>query len=367
MRIAFDHQTFTQQRYGGISRYYAKLAENLLHLDQCVGIFAPLYCNAYLPLLSKGTVHGYDFGNYPEKTNRIFQLVNGILARRQIKRWKPSILHETFYSDKSIDCGASAKVITVFDMIYELFKHDYNGSTYKPDIKKMAIERADHIICISNNTKLDLMRLLGVPESKISVVLLGFDHFQNAYEKSKIVQWEDKPYLLYVGNRDKYKNFSAMLKEVASSSKLLNDFDIIAFGGPKFTKSEWLYSKSLGFGDNQIKHVSGDDIALRDVYQSATAFIFPSLYEGFGIPPLEAMANNCPVVSSNTSSMPEVIGNAAEYFDPYVKGSMLQAIERVVYSNARTSVLKTLGHKRLPHFSWEKCAKETLQIYKKLV
>ena len=95
--------------------------------------------------------------------------------------------------------------------------------------------------------------------------------------------------------------------------------------------------------------------------------VFPSLYEGFGIPPLEAMVNHCPVVSSNTSSMPEVIGNAAEYFDPYVEGDMRQAIERVVYSDERISILKRLGSERLPHFSWEKCAKETLQIYKSLV
>ena len=106
---------------------------------------------------------------------------------------------------------------------------------------------------------------------------------------------------------------------------------------------------------------------MSSLYKDAIAFVYPSLYEGFGIPPLEAMAHQCPVVSSNTSSMPEVIGHAGEYFDPKEPESIKVAIENVVFSQSRIRDLKAKGLERIQVFSWQKCAKETLAIYKDMV
>jgi glycosyltransferase involved in cell wall biosynthesis len=106
-------------------------------------------------------------------------------------------------------------------------------------------------------------------------------------------------------------------------------------------------------------------MCLSEFYNQANIFVYPSLYEGFGLPPLEAMANNCAVASSNTSSMPEVIGNAGEFFDPYDLDDIKQAIENVVYSNKRTNELLSLGIKRASEFTWKKCAEKTLNVYKK--
>jgi glycosyltransferase involved in cell wall biosynthesis len=153
---------------------------------------------------------------------------------------------------------------------------------------------------------------------------------------------------------------------VASSKRLLADFDIMAFGGPKFSAIELKLMSSLGFSENQIEHKSGDDELLSGLYGSARAFIFPSLYEGFGIPPLEAMAHQCPVISSNTSSMPEVIRDAGEYFDPSDIDDMRRAIEAVVYSDTYVESLRKAGTERLTAFSWKKCTQETFNIYKSL-
>mgnify|MGYP000152542546 CR=1 FL=1 len=101
--------------------------------------------------------------------------------------------------------------------------------------------------------------------------------------------------------------------------------------------------------------------------KDAIAFVYPSLYEGFGIPPLEAMAHQCPVVSSNSSSMPEVIGRASEYFDPKEPENIKVAIENVVFSQSRIRDLKAKGLEQIQVFSWQKCAKETLAIYKDMV
>ena len=124
---------------------------------------------------------------------------------------------------------------------------------------------------------------------------------------------------------------------------------------------------ALGFSDGQVIHKSGNDDLLGSLYGSAKAFIYPSFYEGFGIPPLEAMAHRCPVISSKTSSMPEVIGIAGEYFNPAEPDDLRRAIEDVVYSDTRIKLLRQFGTERLAFFSWTKCSRETLDIYKKLI
>ena len=123
----------------------------------------------------------------------------------------------------------------------------------------------------------------------------------------------------------------------------------------------------LGFLEDQVIQKSGDDDLLGSLYSTARSFVYPSLYEGFGIPPLEAMANQCPVISSKTSSMPEVIGEAAEYFDPTDTDDMKRAIEDVVYSDSYIKKLRQSGKERLTTFSWNKCSRETLNIYKKVI
>ena len=152
-----------------------------------------------------------------------------------------------------------------------------------------------------------------------------------------------KPYLLYVGKRDGYKNFSGLIKAVASSSLLMRDFDVITVGA-KFSKAEKNLISSLGFAHNQVKRISYvTDMQLAQFYSNAAAFIYPSLYEGFGLPPLEAMSAGCPVVCSNTSSMPEVVRNAGVYFNPLDIEEMRNAIEKVVFSEDLKNQLVTLG------------------------
>ena len=158
------------------------------------------------------------------------------------------------------------------------------------------------------------------------------------------------------------KKFSDNLPQILGAL-----FDIISFGGGMLTSDEQATIRSLGFKNGQVKQIGGDDSVLASLYKDAIAFVHPSLYEGFGIPPLEAMAFECPVISSNSSSMPEVIGHAGEYFDPKEPESIKVAIENVVFSQSRIRDLKAKGLERIQVFSWQKCAKETLAIYKDMV
>lgn len=371
MRIAFDHQTFTLQTYGGISRYFVRLAQEFLSAGEHVRIFAPYYVNAYLSSLPSECIQGKRINRYPPKTTRFFAAYNRLTSRYAIQQWQPSIVHETYYASQDSTSKKCSTVITVFDMIHEFFAKEFAQHDKTASIKKMAIDRADHVICISENTKKDLIQLHGISSQKISVVLLGFDNFTSQGDVAQSYPTNQptngKPFLLYVGSRGGYKNFAGFLRAIASSRALKSDFDVLAFGGGKFIPMESALIASLGFAVNQVKHISGDDTLLGHCYTTATAFVYPSLYEGFGIPPLEAMAHGCPVVSSDTSSMPEVIAQAGEYFNPTSVDEIRHAIESVVYDERRISELRALGTARLAHFSWTKCADQTRAVYRSLL
>ena len=361
MKIAFDYQIFSQQSYGGISRYYSRLATELLKLEQDVSIFAGLHRNNYLSNLPNGLVKGRKLSKYPPKTAKLRQYANHYWLNYQINAWKPQVIHETYYSIVSSTSKRIPRIVTALDMIHELFSGMFNKNDPITRRKKNAFKRVDHIISISHNTKKDLIELFGISSEKISVVHLATDvSVPNQYHSSVK---HSKPFLLYVGPRSGYKNFLGFLKAVSQSQKLINEFDIVAFGGGYFISEELNKIKSFGFKEGQVRQISGDDSVLLSLYQEAVAFVYPSLYEGFGIPPLEAMACRCPVICSNTSSLPEVVGEAGEYFNPNEVEDIKFAIENVVFSEQYSEVLKNKGLQRVKNFSWEKCSNETLKIY----
>ena len=366
MKVAYDQQTFTYQSYGGISRYYTKLSGELLKQNQNVGVFAGMHRNNYIEDLPEDVVRGYKLVKYPPKTQRIFQLINHGFCQAQMKLWQPDIIHETYYSALPVLNTNAMRVATVYDMIHELYRHQFSNSDKTTQWKKKTFSRVDHIISISDSTKKDLVELMGIPEDKVSVVHLGVDVSVFSAEKFQLNP-SDKPYLLYVGSRAGYKNFSGLIKAFGSSPQLKTNLDVIAFGGGPFNSSEHSLIKQLGIDTKNVRQVSGDDNKLSQLYANATAFVFPSMYEGFGLPPLEAMAAGCPVVSSNASSMPEVVRNAGVYFDPNNTESMQTAIEKVVFSEDLRQNLVAAGYENIKSFTWQKCSTETLGIYQKLV
>jgi len=367
VRIAFDCQTFVLQAYGGISRYFTQLTRGLLGLEQQVAIFAPLHRNRHLLTLPSEVTCGRYRTDYPRKTTRLFLAYNKLASRSRIARWKPDVMHETYYARTGSAPRTCPTVVTVHDMTHELFPTEFPATDRTAAVKRIAIDRADHVICVSENTKSDLMRLYGTSASKLSVVYHGFDQWELPTNARRPMAPGSKPFLLYVGERRGYKNFAGLLRAVALSKRLLSDFDIVAFGGPKFSSVELRLIISLGMTGDRVLHKTGDDELLGSLYSAARALVYPSLYEGFGLPPLEAMAHRCPVVSSNSSAMPEIIGCAAEYFKPGDTDDMRRAIEAVVYFDSRAESLRNSGAERLSTFSWKKCVQETSQVYESLI
>lgn len=366
MRLAYDYQAFHMQSYGGVSRYFARLAKGLIDSDHKVGIFAPIHRNRYLDDLPSGIVHGRYFPQYPARTARLLGAYNRLCARQPMAVWKPDLVHETYYFPEPALRGRPA-VVTVHDMIHELFPKDFPANDSTSRYKHSAVERADHVICVSESTRNDLVRIFGVPERKISVVLHGFDSSMSGRTGAEYRTPSGRPFILYVGQRRGYKNFDGLIEAMGRSIRLRNDFDLVAFGGGAFTPTELGSIAAAGLSANHVLQVGGGDNFLGSLYSAARVFVYPSLYEGFGIPPLEAMAHDCPVICCNTSSLPEVVGEAAELFAPTGDDSLRTAMEHLVYSDEALTNLRLLGHQRVRRFSWQKCAADTLQVYKNLL
>lgn len=365
MKIIYDSQIFAQQEFGGISRYFCALVAQLANFpDTEARIVAPLYVNGYLKGLGNNIAVGQYVRRLP-KTGRIIRTLSAALFRPLAGMIRPDVVHETYYSERPMCGGKMPRVLTVYDMIHERCPDSFAANDPMARIKACAVQRADHIFCISENTRRDLLEIHQLPEDRVSVTYLGYDALpQSALTAADLVG--AAPYLLHVGGRHGYKNFEGLLRAFAASAWLRDNLRLVCFGSAGFSREERGLITALGLSESQIIHLGGGDDRLAALYQGAAAFVYPSRYEGFGIPPLEAMSLDCPVICSNTSSIPEVVGEAGEYFDPHDIESIRAALERVLQSSTRRQALIALGRLRHELFSWQRCAQETHNVYRRL-
>jgi glycosyltransferase involved in cell wall biosynthesis len=365
MKIVYDSQIFAEQEFGGISRYFCALASQVSRFpDTTTRIVAPLHVNGYLKELTDSIVVGQRVRRLP-KTGRVIKALSAALFRPVAGMMRPDIVHETYYSEHPTCGGNMPRVLTVYDMIHERCPESFSPADPMTRIKAGAVHRADHIFCISENTRRDLLDVHQLSEDQVTVTYLGYDELQNTELKATDLVGET-PFLLHVGGRHGYKNFEGLLRAFAASSWLRDNLRIVCFGSGSFSAAEREFIAGLGLKESQVIQLGGGDDRLAALYKGAAAFVYPSKYEGFGIPPLEAMSLDCPVICSNASSIPEVVGTAGEYFDPLDVDSIRAAIERVLQSAARRAELVELGHSRRLQFSWKKCAQETFDVYQRL-
>ena len=232
--------------------------------------------------------------------------------------------------------------------------------------KEKILNIADHIICVSQNTKKDLIKFYNVDEKKISVVYHGNTFHKFIHNRSNpIFQFK---YFLYVGGRKRYKNYFSVIEAFKSNQQIYNDYKIIFVGGGKLLDSE---KKKLLENNVDLSKLifldRADDQDLFNLYKNAIALIYPSFYEGFGMPIIEAMSVGCPVISSNSSSLTEVFGDAAISFTPSSISELKNNLEKITFDNDIRRKVIDLGFKQSQKFSWERCIDKTLTIYNKII
>lgn len=351
VRVLYDHQTFALQEYGGISRYHAAL----LSID-----------GTRLALKSSNNRFLKDYGRHISffssldfsQKGRILEYINRPNSISSLKRLDFDLFHPTYYYPyflKYLD--KKPFVLTIHDMIHEIF----GGSKKIIEHKKLLAERASGIIAVSENTKNDILKFYKIPEKKIKVIHHGVS-FQNGSGVFDL-QLPSK-FVLYVGGREGYKNFDFFLKSVKSIF-LDSDIFLICAGGGNFSKKETVLFKELGLS-KKIIHCSGDDQVLQTLYSRSLFFVFPSKYEGFGIPIIEAFSCGCPAVLSDIKVFREIAGDAALFFNAEDNGNILSVVEKALSDECLKKELINKGNLRIGSFLWESTREETVFFYEKV-
>ncbi len=360
-KILYDNQMFTFQRFGGVTRYFADLMYNLPAGEFTFDI--PMrYCENHY--LTETYGQKYDKISFPDNyriRRRIYQLANKHISWKAIKFNDYDIFHPTYFNPyflKSIKRRQKPFVLTIHDMTFERYPQDVLIYDRTIPHKKRLIAEADHIIAVSENTKRDIVEQLGTDPSRISVVHHGYRDIVRAAP-----QILDR-YVLYVGERKGYKNFFPWLSAIRPIFNLDPNLKVVCTGS-MFTTSELKLFKKWNIADRLV-HISANDAQMASLYKYALCFVFPSHYEGFGIPILEAFANGCPVCLSNASCFPEVAGDAALFFNPCDAQSMQDTLKELLVSNTLRDELRQKGLQRSKEFSLEKMVERTCDVYRKV-
>lgn len=359
LRVAIDDQIFIAQRLGGISRYFAELIKIFRESPELeVEAVTPFRYVMSEHLLERDPLR-YSIPPLPAVAQRrkVLRTLNSV--QRIVRRPdRAEIVHHTFYYPEYLRRPAAVRVCTIYDMIPERYPGLYPGGN--PHVAKdLYVQACDALMCVSNTTKNDLLSHYGPLDKPIVITPLGVgEEFFSARAVSSIEQ----PYVLFVGQRVGYKNFDVLLR---AFSKLIakRSLKLLCVGGPGFDEVEVTRIATLNL-QNQVTHRTVTDDELPALYASAVCFVFPSYYEGFGLPIVEAFAAGCPVVLVEMNSALEVGGNAAQFFDAHDDEKLAEIIETMVDDPASRSHWIDEGRKRAPDFRWYKTAELTRDLYR---
>lgn len=357
MKIIFDNIIFSLQKHGGISVVWSELLKRVLVDPDFTCKFIDIPNENFLRKrinIDLSSILKNNLSIYPIKIQRYIN--------PKIKKEK-SIFHSSYF--RTVDNPKVANITTVHDFTYEYFAKGFPQLVHHLQ-KGNAIKHSEKIICVSENTRDDLLRFYPkIREDQIKVVYNGVseDYCQLLPKDNlminQLVPFQSKEYILYVGDRrSDYKNFS-MLVEACKIAK----FPLAIVGGGLLTKDEqiMLFEK---LGTNQHILLNGlSNIQLNLLYNNAAYLVYPSVYEGFGIPIIEAQKAGCPVICSNQSSIPEVAGTGAFIIDDISDIKIASILLQNKSCSAQTKLIIEDGLLNAQRFSWDKCYKETKQVY----
>lgn len=383
MNILFDYQAFELQTYGGVSRMFVELASRLNSMgNQClIGVKE----SSNIHLQESNLVEGLKPAHY--RHDRVFgqkqsfkgeyrikeSLIrlagysiqpNHDYCKQLLRQQRFDVFHPTYFDSYFLDyLKEKPFVLTVHDMIPEKFPQYFPRDDFQIIKRKVLCPLASRIHVPSNNTKKDLVYLLNISPEKVHVIPHGYSAPLPIAKEQTLAM--EKPYILYVGLRHLYKNFVPFIKECAKVLRDAPDLEVVCTG-PSFTDAEQQLFGELNIA-SRVKHVYANESELALLYRNAVTFVYPSEYEGFGLPILEAFANDCPVMLNDASCFPEVADDAAIYFtfehsDFYDKFFWLYRL-----SDEDRKQLIEKGRERLSIYSWEQSAKEMMQLYQSIL
>ena len=381
MRVLLDHQIFELQRWGGISRNVVELVRGLrpaveveLALARSMSEYVP-ELNALLGLAVTPDGHYETLlggAKLPAAVKRKVwsvrkRLSPGTLAARmnrelslaRLRAGAFDVFHPTYYDPYFLDAlGDRPLVLTVHDLAHDVLPELFAPGDPTAARRRLLASRAARIIAVSEATKRDVVERLGIDPARIAVVPHGFAWSSPLEPPPPLPE----RYLLYTGTRHAYKNWGFFVEAVAPLLRGAPGLHLVCSGNP-FTAQERALLARLEV-EGRVLHVAATEGTLRALYARAVAFAFPSLYEGFGFPVLEAFAEGCPAALARTTSLPEVGGDAAVYFDPRDASAIREALARLVSDTALRADLVARGRARVAEFTWARTCALTAEAYR---
>lgn len=364
MRIGIDISRIATTTRTGTEHYTYEVLAAIARRDT-VNAYT-LYCNqlpARLPPLG---------ANMAVRCISLPRLWTHLRLSGEVIRYPPDVL---FIPAHVLPLGAPLvrrmrTVVTIHDLGYLRYPeaHTRAQRLYLQLSTVWSARAASHLIAVSAATRDDLVSLIGVAPSRITIIHHGvaqrFRRPVDSAARARMIVGGDEPYFLYVGTVQPRKNLIRLIDAFARASAQLGSAPILVIAGKRGWLSERIAQRAAELGIVErvrfIGYVADDDLPA--LYHESLAFIFPSLYEGFGMPVLEAMACGAPVLASNTSSLPEVAGCAALLVDPRDTGAIAEGMVRLACDHALREELRQRGYQRAAQFTWDRCADETLRV-----
>lgn len=374
MRILYDYQDLTFQRYGGIATYFCSIIPRIaktetvilgLKWTRCIQAYGwdGLYGGKIGEQIER-IIAGFRHGRYLASTlwRHTVLLINVCYFLRLLLRQRFDVVHVTLdVRPWWIPILRRPFVLTVHDLIPKMFFERTSHVCHYLQRRKELAHKASRLIAVSQNTKNDAVRIWGVSPEKIDVVYHG-----PTVQPGREGRWASfGPYILYVGGRGLYKNFIWFLKAIAPVLREHKGMKLVCTGSP-FTTAERKVMGMLGIADFCVDCYVPDD-EMYSLYHHAQVFVYPSKYEGFGIPILDAFTAGCPVVLSRASCFPEVAGNAAVYFALDDETGFRQAVLGIISTKVLRAECIERGLRRVLDFSWDKAARQTITSYRHLM
>jgi glycosyltransferase involved in cell wall biosynthesis len=365
MRILYDHQVFSLQNAGGASRYYYELMRSLadiaeVHTELWLGINDEAF-SFRQSSEEHASIAGYGKFLNPGKCRYI---ANELLGNTMASfAGKLDIYHPTLY--RCMPLVRTRRVVaTHHDCAHERFPNLFPSAKRIIRAKRRLYAKADAIICVSESSRQDLLQFYDVNRAKTRVIHHGLQCLpRSAAAAINLRAQVPEEYLLFVGSRAEYKNFNHLLLAFRATG-LHKSMSLLAVGGGPLTPVEVALARKLEVSSSLIVFPRLGDSLLAEAYAAAKLFVYPSQCEGFGFPPLEAMAAGCPALVSNTSCLPEICQDAPFYFDPQAEGSLERTLLEAVNEEPARRRAQECGLRVAAQYSWQKCADQTLALYR---
>lgn len=357
--IVLDGTVLGIQSSGGISRYVAELSRSLSALEADFLTFCGLSMNAYFDRIPRERRMGFSSSKSWPRRGSLFRTVNK--SGWRLMRGRGSVTHSTYYYSPR---GKAPHVQTVYDCIDELDEQFFDTPLGR--WKRRSIQEADAIICISEHTRQQVLRHYHVDPAATHVIYLGIepslgqstDHRPTNHSRPLGSEF----HLLFVGNRSGYKNFNSLLEALASPLIDQRGTKLHLLGGGPLTTEETRSITGSNLSFDSICYEGDVDPISSGWYRRVDALVYPSLHEGFGLPPLEALANGCPVIAADIPVLREVLGDAARFFDAQRADSLSQTLLEAQQEP------EPAQWRNLPrNYSWRTCALQTLDVYRSLL